>query len=188
MPPGLVGISRFPYDARMGNTAPTCFDFTLPALDGSDLDLSAYRGKVLLLVNVASQCGYTPQYEGMEHLWRTLRDRGLVVVGSPCNQFGNQEPGTDREIASFCETRYQVSFPMSAKVEVNGPDAHPLWQWLQREKPGVLGTTAIKWNFTKFLVDRDGHVVDRYAPAMTPTAITGKIEQLLGSPPSAIGT
>jgi glutathione peroxidase len=164
----------------MAGSAPTCFDFTLPALDGSTLDLSAHRGKVLLLVNVASQCGYTPQYDALEHLWRSFRSRGLVVIGCPCNQFGHQEPGTAQEIEAFCETRYQISFPMSDKLRVNGAEAHPLWQWLQREKPGVLGTTAIKWNFTKFLVNRDGRVVDRYAPAMNPAAITGKIERLLG--------
>ena len=156
------------------------FDFSLPAIDGATLELSTYRGRVLLLANVASQCGYTPQYAGLEQLWQRYRDRGLVVIGCPCNQFGHQEPGTEDEIAAFCETRFQVSFPMSAKLLVNGVDAHPLWQWMQRMHPGVLGTTGIKWNFTKFLIDRTGQVAERLAPAVQPAAMTDAIERLLG--------
>ena len=155
------------------------FDFSAPTLDGKPMDLSAYRGKVLLVVNTASACGFTPQYKGLEELHRQYGERGLVVMGFPCNQFGKQEPGTEAEIGAFCEKNYGVSFPMFAKVDVNGDDAHPLFKHLKGEKPGVLGTEAIKWNFTKFLVGRDGEVVKRYAPQTAPSEIAGDIEELL---------
>ncbi len=148
-------------------------------IDGSEADLSEFRGKVLLVVNVASRCGFTPQYKGLEALYRKYRDRGFVVLGFPCNQFGSQEPGDEEEIRSFCSATYDVTFPMFAKVDVNGANAHPLFQYLKSSAPGVLGTEAIKWNFTKFLVDRDGKVVRRYAPKDTPEKIAADIEALL---------
>jgi len=148
-------------------------------LDGTETTLASHRGKVLLIVNTASQCGFTPQYAGLEEMWRTYRERGLVVLGFPCDQFGHQEPGTEQEIASFCESRFGVSFPLHAKIEVNGDGAHPLFVQLKQAAPGLLGTQAIKWNFTKFLVDRQGKVVARYAPNTTPAAIAPDIEKLL---------
>jgi glutathione peroxidase len=155
------------------------YDFAVHDITGREVSLADYRGKVLLVVNVASKCGFTPQYEGLEHLYRDLQDRGLVVLGFPCNQFGAQEPGSAEEIASFCKLTYDVSFPMFAKIEVNGANAAPLYQWLKHEAPGLLGTEAIKWNFTKFLVGRDGKVVDRFAPADKPQDLRRKIEALL---------
>jgi len=131
---------------------------------------------------VASQCGLTPQYAGLEQLWRTYRDQGFSVLGFPCNQFGAQEPGPEAEIATFCETRFDVTFPLFAKVEVNGDDAHPLWRWMRAEKPGLLGSEAIKWNFTKFLVGRDGRVLQRFAPTDAPDALAPAIEQALKQP------
>lgn len=159
---------------------PTFFEFSLPAIDGTELDLSTLKGHVVLIVNVASQCGYTPQYEGLESLWRQYRDRDFTVIGCPCNQFGHQEPDAESAIATFCSTAYDVTFPMSAKLYVNGASAHPLWKWLQHEHPGVFGTTAVKWNFTKFLVGRDGSVLERLAPATTPSSIASHIERALG--------
>ena len=155
------------------------FDFSADALDGQPVNLERFRGKVLLVVNTASACGFTPQYKGLEALHRQYGERGLAVLGFPCNQFGKQEPGLDAEIGAFCEKNYGVSFPMFSKVEVNGDGAHPLFKHLKGEKPGVLGTEAIKWNFTKFLVGRDGEVVKRYAPQTTPAEIAGDIERLL---------
>jgi glutathione peroxidase len=155
------------------------FDFTANSLDGQPVSLDRFRGKVLLIVNTASACGFTPQYKGLEALHQTYGARGLAVLGFPCNQFGKQEPGTEAEIGAFCEKNYGVSFPLFAKVDVNGDDAHPLFKHLKGEKPGVLGTEAIKWNFTKFLVGRDGEVVKRYAPATTPEDIAGDIDRLL---------
>lgn len=157
----------------------TAFDFPFVDLSGQPQALAQYRGKVLLLVNVASKCGFTPQYEGLEALWREFGPRGLVVIGFPCDQFGHQEPGDAAQIGEFCSLTYGVSFPMSDKVEVNGDGADPLWQWLKAEKAGVLGTRGIKWNFSKFLVDRKGQVVDRYAPTTTPEQLRGGIEALL---------
>jgi glutathione peroxidase len=156
------------------------FDFQANALDGKPVDLAQYRGKVLLIVNTASKCGFTPQYQGLETVYRELHGRGLEVLGFPCNQFGSQEPGSEEEIGAFCEKNYGVSFPMFAKVDVNGDAAHPLWKHLKGEAPGVLGTEGIKWNFTKFLIGRDGKVAKRYAPTTKPEEIAGDIEKLLG--------
>ncbi len=153
--------------------------FTVKRLNGEEVSLSSYRGQVLLIVNTASQCGFTPQYAGLENLYRQFKDRGLVVLGFPCNQFGGQEPGDETAIGQFCEMNFGVSFPMFAKVEVNGDNAHPLYIWLKNQAPGVLGTEAIKWNFTKFLVDRNGKVVERFAPATTPESIQSAVEALL---------
>ena len=157
----------------------TAYDFTATDIDGSTRPLDQFRGKVLLIVNVASQCGFTPQYAGLEKLAREYGPRGLVVLGFPCDQFGHQEPGDEAEIKDFCSLRYDVTFPMFSKVDVNGSDAHPLWTWLKDEKGGFLGIDAIKWNFTKFLVGRDGHVVKRYAPTETPASLAGDIEAAL---------
>jgi len=154
-------------------------DFSARLPDGSTLDLGDKRGKVLLVVNTASKCGFTPQYEGLEALWRKYRDRGFEVIAFPCNQFGAQEPGDAAEIAQFCKVNYDVSFPLMAKVEVNGEHAEPLFQWLKDEAPGLMGTRSIKWNFTKFLIDRAGKVVKRYAPTEKPEAIEKDIEALL---------
>jgi glutathione peroxidase len=154
-------------------------DMTARRLDGSERDLSEFRGKVLLVVNVASRCGFTPQYKGLQALYDKYRDRGFAVLGFPCNQFGSQEPGSEAEIGSFCSTSYGVTFPMFAKVEVNGANAHPLYLHLKAAAPGVLGTEAIKWNFTKFLIDRDGNVVARFAPKTDPKELEGEIEALL---------
>ena len=148
-------------------------------LDGSERDLSEFRGQVLLIVNVASRCGFTPQYTGLEELYRKYKARGFAVLGFPCNQFGAQEPGDAAEIGSFCSTTYDVTFPMFAKIDVNGADAHPLFKLLKSEKPGLLGTEGIKWNFTKFLVDRKGTVVQRYAPKDAPDTLAGDVEALL---------
>ena len=147
--------------------------------DGSQADLSAHKGKVLLVVNVASKCGFTPQYEGLEELQRKYADRGFTVLGFPCNQFGAQEPGDAEEIASFCKLTYDVSFPLMGKIDVNGPNAAPIYKHLKSEAPGVLGSEGIKWNFTKFLVDRSGKVVKRYAPQTKPGDIARDIEALL---------
>ena len=157
----------------------TLYDFTAVDIKGQEIPLSDYRGKVLLIVNTASKCGFTPQYEGLEALYRDLQERGLVVLGFPCNQFGAQEPGDAAEIASFCSLTYDVSFPMFAKIDVNGPKENPLYAWLKAEAPGLLGTQSIKWNFTKFLVDGSGKVVGRFAPADKPEALRKEILALL---------
>jgi glutathione peroxidase len=156
----------------------TVHDFSATTITGEDRKLADYRDKVLLIVNVASKCGFTPQYTGLEKLWRDHKDEGLVVLGFPCDQFGHQEPGDEEEIAEFCSLTYDVTFPMFAKIEVNGSGAHPLYRWLKDEQGGLLGG-AIKWNFTKFLVGRDGAVLDRYAPTSTPESIEPKITALL---------
>lgn len=148
------------------------------ALDGTVVDLAQYRGKVLLIVNTASACGFTPQYQGLEVLYQKLRAQGVEVLGFPCNQFGKQEPGSAAEIGAFCEKNYGVSFPLFAKVDVNGAQAHPLFAQLKQAAPGLLGTKAIKWNFTKFLVDRNGEVVKRYAPTTTPAAVLDDVARL----------
>jgi glutathione peroxidase len=158
------------------------YDFEPSAIDGSARPLDRYRGKVLLIVNVASHCGFTPQYEGLEALYRRLAPRGLEVLGFPCDQFGHQEPGDEAEIQSFCSTRYDVTFPLFAKIEVNGASAAPLYKWLKQSAKGLLGTQAIKWNFTKFLVDRTGQVVRRYAPNTAPEKLAADIEALLSEP------
>jgi glutathione peroxidase len=155
------------------------YDFEAQTLDGKPAALADYRGKVLLVVNTASKCGFTPQYAGLEALYRTYKDRGFAVLGFPCNQFGAQEPGDAGEIASFCSLTYDVSFPMMAKIDVNGPAAHPLYAFLKKERKGVLGSEGIKWNFTKFLVARDGRVVERFAPLDKPEALAGAIEAQL---------
>lgn len=149
----------------------TAYDFSAKTIDGAEQPLSGYKGKVLLVVNTASKCGFTPQYAGLETLWNKYQDQGLVVMGFPCDQFGHQEPGNEEEIKNFCSLSYDVSFPLFAKVEVNGSDAHPLYQWLKKEKSGLLGISAIKWNFTKFLIDRQGNVIKRYAPTDKPESI-----------------
>ncbi|MFT3907022.1 MAG: glutathione peroxidase [Steroidobacteraceae bacterium] len=156
------------------------YDFNARGIDGADHCLGDYRGKALLVVNVASQCGFTPQYTGLEALYRKYRERGFEVLGFPCNQFGAQEPGDEAAIHHFCSTNYQVSFPLFAKIEVNGANAHPLYQYLKGEKPGVLGTQGIKWNFTKFLVNRQGEAVRRFAPTDKPEHLERDIEALLG--------
>jgi glutathione peroxidase len=161
--------------------ASSVYDFEALSIDGQPAQLASQRGKVLLIVNTASACGFTPQFAGLEKLWETYRDRGLVVVGFPSNEFGGQDPGSNAEISQFCQLNYGVSFPMMAKVKVNGPEAHPLWKWLTSEAKGILGTQAVKWNFTKFLVGRDGQVHKRYAPTDTPESIAKDIEKALAA-------
>jgi glutathione peroxidase len=162
--------------------AGSVYDFEALSIEGKPAHLSTQRGKVLLIVNTASACGFTPQFAGLESLWESYRDRGLMVIGFPSNEFGGQDPGSNDEIASFCSLNYGVSFPMMGKVEVNGANAHPLWKWLTAEARGVLGTQSIKWNFTKFLVGRDGQVIKRYAPTDTPESIKKDIEAALAQP------
>src|SRR4030095_7242499 len=171
-------LDRPPFDspARMRPMAGSVYDFEALSIDGKTAHLSSQRGKVLLIVNTASECGFTPQFGGLEKLWEQYRDQGLVVVGFPSNEFGGQDPGSNDEIASFCQVNYGCTSPMMVKIEVNGAKAHPLWRWLTSEKPGLLGTQAIKWNFTKFLVGRDGQVIRRYAPTDTPDARKKDIE------------
>ena len=147
------------------------YDIDLVTIDGTPQKMEVYRGKTLLIVNVASQCGFTPQYEGLQALYESFKDRGFVVLGFPCNQFGQQEPSGEAEIEQFCTSKFSVTFPMFAKIDVNGANAHPLYQYLKSEKPGILGTEAIKWNFTKFLVGADGTVLKRYAPSEKPEMI-----------------
>lgn len=157
------------------------YDFDSVSIAGMPANFSTQRGKVVLIVNTASACGFTPQFAGLEALWKRYVDQGLVVVGFPSNEFGGQDPGDNDEIASFCQVNYGVSFPMMAKVKVNGSDAHPLWKWLTSEAPGLLGTQAVKWNFTKFLIGRDGQVIKRYAPNDEPAAIAKDIEAALAA-------
>ena len=159
---------------------PTLSDFTARTLDGREQDLGEYAGKVVLVVNTASQCGFTPQFGGLERLWDEYGDDGLVVLGFPCNQFGSQDPGSDSEIGQFCQANYGVTFPMFSKVDVNGDDAHPLYQWLKSEKSGLAGD-KIKWNFTKFLVGRDGQVIKRFGSTTKPEKIAPKIEKALAA-------
>jgi len=158
---------------------PGIYDFSINDLAGQPVKLDRYRGKVMLIANTASECGYTPQYQGLQKLYTKLHGKGLEVLGFPCNQFGAQEPGNENEIATFCERNYGVTFPMFSKVEVNGEQATPLYKWLKKEKSGLLGTEAIKWNFTKFLVDRKGKVVARFAPNDTPESMQPDIEKFL---------
>ena len=163
----------------MTQAAPTLYDFSALSITGQRADLSTQRGKVLLIVNTASACGFTPQFAGLQALHETWGPKGLVVLGFPCNQFGAQDPGSNDEIASFCQLNYGVSFPMMAKIDVNGPEADPLYRWLCAEAPGLLGSKAIKWNFTKFLVGKDGQVIKRYAPQDEPEKLAKDIEAAL---------
>ena len=156
------------------------YDYSARTIDGIEQPLSVYRGHALLIVNVASKCGFTPQYAGLEALHRKYRERGLVVLGFPCDQFGHQEPGDEAEIRRFCSTSYDVSFPMFAKIKVNGADAHPLYKYLKESRPGILGLEGIKWNFTKFLTDRSGEPIKRYAPSDTPESLVADVEAALG--------
>ena len=157
----------------------TVFDFTAQDIAGKDVDLSRYKGKVLLIVNTASKCGFTPQYKGLQAIFEKYRQRGFEVLGFPCNQFGHQEPGDEAAISEFCELNFGVDFPLFGKIDVNGDDAHPLYRHLKEEAPGLLGSKAVKWNFTKFLVNRDGQVVKRYAPTDKPESLAKDIEKLL---------
>jgi glutathione peroxidase len=159
----------------------TIYDFEALSIEGKPAHLSTQRGKVILVVNTASACGFTPQFAGLETLWQDYRDKGLVIVGFPSNEFGNQDPGSNDDIASFCQLNYGVSFPMMAKVQVNGAEAHPLWQWLKAQAPGLLGSQAVKWNFTKFLVGKDGLVLKRYAPNDTPESLRKDIDAALAA-------
>ncbi len=154
-------------------------NFVVNDIDKKPVKLSEYKGKVLLIVNVASKCGFTPQYEGLEKLYRKYKNQGFEILAFPCNQFGNQEPGTNEEIKSFCQTNYNVTFKLFDKIDVNGANAHPLYQFLKDAKPGIMGSKDIKWNFTKFLIDREGNVVERYAPQTTPESVAKDIEKLL---------
>ncbi|MDB5884034.1 MAG: Glutathione peroxidase [Polaromonas sp.] len=165
----------------MNAAATTVHDFQARQIDGRDIDLSAFRNKAMLIVNTASRCGFTPQFAGLEELHQAYGARGLVVLGFPCNQFGAQDPGQNDEIATFCQLNYGVSFPMMSKVEVNGPAAHPLYQWLSAQAPGLLGSKSIKWNFTKFLVGKDGRVLKRYAPLDKPAGLAQDIEAALAT-------
>lgn len=165
----------------MRTDSKTVNDFEARQIDGQNIALSEFRGKVMLIVNTASQCGFTPQFGGLEELHKTYGGKGLAVLGFPCNQFGAQDPGTDSDIASFCQVNYGVSFPMMSKIDVNGPTAHPLYQWLSAEAPGLLGSKSIKWNFTKFLVGKDGKVIKRYAPLDKPADLAKDIESALAA-------
>jgi glutathione peroxidase len=166
----------------MKNAAQTVYSFSATRLDGAEISLEQFHGQVLLIVNTASKCGFTPQYAALEQLYRAYRERGFAVLGFPCNQFGGQEPGSETEIGAFCEKNFGVSFPLFARIEVNGPQTHPLYRFLKNARRGILGSRRIKWNFTKFLVDRQGSVVGRYAPVTKPEAISDSIERLLDSP------
>jgi glutathione peroxidase len=158
----------------------TIYDFSAELLDGRTVSLDEFRGRVLLVVNTASKCGFTPQYAGLEELYRAGKERGFAVLGFPCNQFGAQEPGGAAEIGAFCEKNYGVSFPLFARIDVNGPDAPPLYRFLKKSRPGIFGTERIKWNFTKFLVDRQGRVAGRYAPSAKPEKLAAAVDALLG--------
>ncbi len=165
----------------MATAAHSVYDFEAASIEGRAASLASQRGKVMLVVNTASKCGFTPQFAGLEALWKAYADRGFVVIGFPSNQFGAQDPGSNEEIGAFCETNYGVGFPMMAKVDVNGENAHPLWKWLTAEAPGILGTKAIKWNFTKFLIGKDGQVIKRYAPTDKPESLKADIEAALAA-------
>ncbi len=162
-------------------STPSVYDFEARQINGKDIPLSEFKGKVMLIVNTASKCGFTPQFGGLEELHKSYADKGLAVLGFPCNQFGSQDPGADGEIAEFCQVNYGVSFPMMGKIDVNGPAAHPLYKWLSSEAPGLLGSKSIKWNFTKFLVGKDGQVIRRYAPTDKPADLAKDIEVALAA-------
>lgn len=174
----IVGLSVFFSYSTKGSEMNDIYDFSVKTIDGKDLSLSEYKGKVVLIVNVASKCGFTKQYKGLEELYEKYKDNGLVILGFPCNQFGGQEPGTNKEIMEFCSLTYNVSFPMFDKIEVNGDNAHPLYKYLTSQKSGLL-TESIKWNFTKFLIDKNGKVIKRFAPTTTPDNIESDIKNLL---------
>lgn len=157
------------------------YDFKVKTINGEETTLEEYKNKVLLIVNVASKCGYTSQYDGLESLYRKYKDEGLVVLGFPCNQFGSQEPGSEKEIQNFCRVNFGVTFPMFSKIKVNGEETHPLYRYLKSEQTGILGTEAIKWNFTKFLIDKEGRVMERFGSSTKPNELEEKIEKLLGS-------
>jgi glutathione peroxidase len=177
---GPVPTRRASLERTMATETPSSiYDFEALSIQGKPAHLGSQRGKVILVVNTASACGFTPQFAGLEQLWQDYRDRGLVIVGFPSNEFGAQDPGSNDQIESFCQVNYGVSFPMMAKVKVNGREAHPLWQWLKAQAPGMLGTEGIKWNFTKFLVKRNGQVWKRYAPNDTPESLRKDIEAAL---------
>lgn len=159
--------------------AENIYAYSVKKADGTSQPMSEYQGKVLLIVNVASRCGFTPQYTGLEELAKSFRDRGLVVLGFPCNQFGAQEPGSNDEIQSFCKLKYDVDFPVMSKIDVNGENADPIYNWLKSQAPGILGTEAIKWNFTKFLIGRDGKVIARFSPQTEPKSLSKEIEKAL---------
>jgi glutathione peroxidase len=159
----------------------TVYDFEAQTITGAPVRLDQHRGQVMLIVNTASKCGFTPQFEGLEKLWQAYGSKGLVILGFPCNQFGGQDPGSNTEIASFCQLNYGVSFPMMGKIEVNGPNAHPLYKWLVEQAPGILGSKAIKWNFTKFLVGKNGEVLGRYGSIDSPKALIDDIEKALAA-------
>ena len=161
------------------STKKTVYDFTVKDAQGKDIDLSQFKGQVLLIVNVASKCGFTPQYKGLQTLYNEFKDRGFVIIGFPCNQFGAQEPGSNEEILEFCSLNYGVNFPIMDKVEVNGAGSHPFWEYLKNEQTGILGTTSIKWNFTKFLINKEGLPVRRYGSNETPEQIQKDIEEQL---------
>lgn len=188
----LAGSLYFAYTNRGGEEAMSgpsnrsqlakVYTFVVPDSQGQEVPLAQYRGKVLLIVNTASQCGFTPQYEGLQQLYRTYADRGLEILAFPCNQFGNQEPGTNREVQEFCQLHYGVTFPVFGKIVVNGEQAHPLYRYLKAQAPGTFGLQTIKWNFTKFVVDQQGNVIKRFAPSTRPKDLAPEIEKLL--PPS----
>ena len=171
----LISLNTFAKDIQMKSI----YDIKVKTINGEETTLEPYKGKVLLIVNVASKCGYTPQYDGLETLYKKYKDQGLVVLGFPCNQFGSQEPGSEAEIQNFCRVNFGVTFPMFSKINVNGEETHPLYQYLKSEQPGILGTEAIKWNFTKFLVDKEGKVVERFGSFTKPKELEEKIEALL---------
>jgi glutathione peroxidase len=175
----ILIISSVTSSGRESNVINSVYDFTVKNIDGKDLSLSVYKGKVLLIVNVASECGYTKQYSGLQELYNKYKTKGLVILGFPCNQFGEQEPGNENEIKQFCSSKFGVNFPLFSKIDVNGVNSAPLYKFLKNEAKGVMGTEDIKWNFTKFLVDKNGKVVDRYASKTTPDDLTSKIEELL---------
>ena len=171
----ILSLNTFAKDVQMK----TIYDIKVKTINGEETTLEPYKGKVLLIVNVASKCGYTPQYDGLEALYKKYKDEGLVVLGFPCNQFGSQEPGSEAEIQNFCRVNFGVTFPMYSKINVNGEETHPLYRYLKSKQPGILGTEAIKWNFTKFLVDKEGNVVERFGSSTKPKELEEKIEPLL---------
>ena len=171
----LIILLYTPVNANMKNA----FDFKFNSIDGEEINLSKYKGKTILVVNVASKCGLTPQYEGLQKIYDEYKDRNFVVLGFPCNQFGGQEPGTDQEIGEFCDINYSVTFPIFSKIKVNGPEAHPLFKILKSDKPGIFRTQSIKWNFTKFLINKNGKIVERFSPRVEPKYIRKEIERVL---------